>query len=136
MGAGGQRVSVSPSLSLHTRDLVPVVRERIQKNHQLRVCDGSRAYFRGHFVVVPSENVTNSCRAGGECPAWRFFAGSGRLAIQPGTFLLPGNLTLCFPKYPKSPGLGCVISAGEFIGRKSGAVVDRPYGLLGALPGT
>ena len=48
--------------SLHARDLVMVVRERIQKN-QLRVYDVSRACFRRRLVVIPSKNVTNSCQA-------------------------------------------------------------------------
>ena len=65
-------------------------------------------------VVVPSKNITNGCRAVLKCPARRFFAGSGRQAICPGTFLSPGDLMTCFPIYPKLPGSVWVIYAGEW----------------------
>ena len=77
LGVCGQHAKII--LSLHARDLVLVVRERIRKS-QLRVYDGSRACFRERFVVMPSKNATNSCRA---------------VSAQPGNFCrvrAPGNL--------------------------------------------
>ena len=90
--------------------------------------------FRRRFVVSPSKIVTNAC--GAVC-ILRGDLLPGLGAQQFGRALfVAGRFDKLFSKIPQIARFGLGISAREFPGRKSGVIVDRPYGLPGARPDT